>query len=356
MKQSGRNYKRIVIKIGSSLLCADGVTPDVGVLQKICAQVSKLAQEGKEVVIVSSGAIAFGLHLLGLRSRPGELNKLQAASAVGQNQLMENYRRFFAKGVKSAQVLLTREDFNDRRRFLNAKNTLLELLKYKCVPVINENDAVSTEEIRFGDNDRLSALVASLIAADLLIILSDVDGLLDKQRQVIRVVEEITSQIKALACPTKKMACAGGMITKLEAAKIAGDAGIPCVIANGHKKDVLLSLAKEPEKKGTLFIHKKGLTAKRHWIAFGTKAKGKIIVDDGAKRALMNKKSLLSVGVVDCEGGFESGDIVGVTDIKKREFARGKASISAAQLKKVRGQRFAKEIIHRDNIVILEEG
>jgi glutamate 5-kinase len=225
----------------------------------------------------------------------------------------------------------------------------------KCIPIVNENDTVSTDEIKFGDNDRLSALVATLINADLLIILSDVDGLLDKSKKVIPVVDEITARIKELACPTDKKTCVGGMTTKIEAAKIAMDSGIPCVIANGRTKDIILSAIKEPERYGTLFSPKKGLAARERWIAFGTKPRGKIIVDDGAKRALINKKSLLSVGIIASEGSFESGDIVSVIDTEKFEFARGKVSLSSKQLDKIKGRRYDKEIIHRDNIVILEE-
>lgn len=266
---------------------------------------------------------------------------------------MNMYSKFLGAKVRTAQVLLTWDDFADRKRYLSAKQTVEALLRYGSVPIVNENDTVSTEEIKFGDNDRLSALVAKLISADILIILSDIDGLLDKNKKVICVVEEITPQIKALACPTNKKACVGGMVTKIEAAKIAVDSGIPCVIANGRKKDIILSVLKEPQTNGTLFIPKKGLKAREHWIAFGTKPKGNIIVDDGAKQALLNKKSLLSVGIVGCEGNFETGDIVSLRDKLNCEFARGKITLGSKELDKVKGKRFDKEIIHRDNIVIL---
>ncbi len=349
MRQLGKDYKRIVIKIGSSLLFAGQAQSE------IAAQISALVKNGKEVIIVSSGAIASGMSVLKMKSRPRELSSLQATAAVGQHLLMSQYRRFFEKkGLNCAQVLLTWEDFDDRKRYLNAKNTLLALLKFKSIPIINENDTVSTDEIKFGDNDRLSALVATLTNADLLIILSDVNGLLDTDKNVIKVVDEITPQIKALACPTKKKICVGGMVTKLEAARIAANSGIPCVIANGRKKEIIFSIIKNPSDSGTLFVPKKGyLAARERWIAFGTKTKGKIIIDDGAKNALINKKSLLSVGVVKLEGIFEAGDIVSVHDLGGNEFARGKAGISSKQLDKVKGSRFDKEAIHRDNIVIL---
>jgi glutamate 5-kinase len=212
---------------------------------------------------------------------------------------------------------------------------------------------VSTEEIKFGDNDRLSALVSSLICADLLIILSDIDGLLDRNKKVIPVVDEITPQIKALASPTSKKTSVGGMVTKIEAAKIAVDSGIPCIIANGRRKDIILSSIKEPGRAGTLFLPKKGLAARERWIAFGTKPKGKIMVDDGARNALMNKKSLLSVGVIATVGDFECGDIVTIIDKQNCEFARGKAGLSSRQLEKVKGIRSPKEVIHCNNIVVL---
>jgi glutamate 5-kinase len=294
------------------------------------------------------------MSILKLQDRPKELSFLQAAAAIGQHELMDVYRRFFkARQINCAQLLLTWEDFNDRKRYLNAKNTLLKLIKLSAIPVINENDTVSTDEIRFGDNDRLSALVATLVNADLLIILSDVDGLLDRDKTLIRIVDEITPEIKSLACPTSKKTCVGGMITKIEAAKIAVDSGIPCLIANGRKADIIITLAKDLQSEGTLFVSKRELTAKERWIAFGTKTKGKIFVDDGARAALFNKKSLLSVGITALEGNFSPGDVVSIRDKANSEFARGKAGVSAKELDKVKGTRTDKEAIHRDNIVIL---
>ena len=191
---------------------------------ELSQQISKLLSKGKEVVVVSSGAIASGMYLLKMKQRPKELSSLQATAAVGQHFLMSQYQRFFKKrGLNCAQILLTYDDFDNRKRYLNAKATISTLLSKGIVPIVNENDTISTDEIRFGDNDKLSALVATLINADLLIILSDVEGLLDKDKNLIRVVEEITPQIKSLACPTDEQRCVGGMITKLEAAKIATD-------------------------------------------------------------------------------------------------------------------------------------
>ncbi|MGE5197904.1 MAG: glutamate 5-kinase [Deltaproteobacteria bacterium] len=354
MKQSEKKYKRVVVKIGGSLFYSAEGKLDFSVVNGIIDEISRLAKEGREIVVISSGAIALGMSVLNLDSRPRELANLQATAAIGQNELINVYRSSFkAQGHPAAQVLLTWDDFNDRKRYLNARNTLLALLEYRSIPVINENDTVSTDEIKFGDNDRLSALVAGLVCADLLIILSDVDGLLDKDGSVIRVVDKITFQIRALACPTDKKTCVGGMITKIDAAKIAIDSGMPCVIANGRRKDAISSAIKEPEKSGTLFVPKEGLAERERWIAFGSRPKGKIVVDEGAKKALFNKKSLLSVGVTGVEGDFESADIVGITDKNGSEFARGKAALSSRQLEKVKGKRSEKEVIHCDNIVIL---
>jgi glutamate 5-kinase len=350
-----KNYKRIVVKIGSSLFYPGRGNVNSRLINDLAGQISSLIEAGKEVVIVASGAIALGLHKLGQKERPRDLGYLQSISAIGQNELMNTYSRAFGSRVHVAQILLTWDDFNDRARFLNAKNTILSLLKMgNVVPIINENDTVSTEEIKFGDNDQLSARVASLISADILIILSDVDGLLDKDKKtVIRVVDEITPGIKALACPSTRKTCVGGMVTKIEAAKIATGSGIPCVIANGNKQGVILSVIKNPSAVGTLFISKKNLAARERWIAFGSKPKGKIIVDQGARQALAARKSLLSVGVLACEGGFESKDIVCIMDNQGREFARGKVNISSEELEKVKGVRSDKEVIHCDNIVIL---
>lgn len=357
MKQSEKNYKRIVIKIGSSLFYSAANKLDFNLLNDIVEQISGLIiKDKKEIVIVSSGAIALGMSVLGLESRPRELSYLQAIAAMGQNELMNNYCQLFKKkAINCAQLLLTWEDFYARNRYLNAKNTLLKLLRLGSVPVINENDTISTDEIKFGDNDRLSALVSGLINADLLAILSDVDGLFGQDRKtVVRIVDEITPQIKAMALPTDKKTSVGGMVTKLEAAKISVDSGIPCVIANGRREDIVLSIAKQPQDAGTMFLPKRGyLTAKRHWLVFGSKAKAKIVVDDGARNALLNKKSLLSVGVIDRQGVFESGDIVSIIDKQGNEFAKGKARISYRQLDKVKGRRSEKEVIHCDDIVVL---
>jgi glutamate 5-kinase len=362
LEQSGKNYKTIVVKIGSSLFCRADNEIDTAVFDSIVTQVTSLVQRDREVVVVSSGAIALGMQILGLNNRPKELENLQAAAAVGQNELMNTYGRFLkARGYYAAQILLTSEDFADRRRYLNAKNTLLALLRYRkkgpktVIPVINENDTVSTDEIKFGDNDRLSAQVAALISADLLVILSDVDGLLERDKKtVVRLVEKITPQIRALASSTNRKTSVGGMATKIDAAKMAVDSGIPCVLANGRKYNCIVSAVEDPLNAGTLFVPiPKGLAARKRWIAFSTKVKGTIVVDDGARTALLNNKSLLAVGVIGVQGEFESGDVVKVIDRQNTEVARGKVSVPRKQLEKIKGTRFDKEIIHRDNMAVL---
>ena len=251
------NYKRVVVKVGSSIFAAGKSKPDAALVGNIAQEISSLIKQGREVVVVSSGAIAIGMSILKLTHRPKELAYLQATAAIGQPELMHTYKLAFNKqGINCAQLLLTWDDFSDKR-YQNAKNTLNTLLKLKSVPVINENDTVATEEIKFGDNDKLSALVSILVDADLLIILSDVDGLLDKDKRVVCLVPKITARIKSLACPTSKKICVGGMITKIQAAQIALDAGIPCVIANGKKKGIISQVAKNPFSSGTIFLPRK---------------------------------------------------------------------------------------------------
>ncbi len=353
MKQRVDSYRRIVVKCGSSLFCRAGGTLDTRIVDEIAGQIASLLKEGRSVIVVSSGAIALGMHLLRIRERPRQLHDLQAAAAIGQNELMNVYRSALKrKGYLAAQVLLTWEDLDNRRRYLNAKHTLSSLARYGAVPVINENDTVATDEIRFGDNDQLSARVASLVSADLLVILSDVEGLLDRGGRLVKHVCAITPDIKALACPTSKKTCVGGMITKLEAAQIAVTSGIPCVITNGKASGCILSAVKDPSNAGTLFAPRRILAARHRWIAFGSKARGTIIVDDGAKEALLKRKSLLSVGVLEVKGAFMSGAVVAIADRHGVEFAKGKAALSSRQLDKVKGVRTEREVVHCNNIAL----
>lgn len=366
-----KKLNTIVVKVGTSVIASHQNHLDKNRIKNISFQISKLMNNGKKVALVSSGAIGAGMGLLGIKNRPAGLPLLQACAALGQPYLMKAYDEFFKKkGILTSQVLLTRQDLIDRKRYLNAKNTILTLLDKKIVPIINENDTVSVEEIKFGDNDTLSSLVANLIEADLLILLSDVDGFVkadlgtDKQ-QIIKIVREIAPEIKNLAFGTKRESSSGGMITKLAAAEIAASSGIPLIIANGKKDDILLKVL-DGEDIGTLFLPKViKLTAKKKWLAFACKPKGSIIVDSGARHALIDRhKSLLSSGIVGKGGDFKAGDLISILDEKKREFARGLSNYSSVDLEKIKGRRtseiqailgkkFYDEVVHRDNLVIL---
>ncbi|MGD9014827.1 MAG: glutamate 5-kinase [Candidatus Omnitrophota bacterium] len=349
MKQLKKDYQRIVIKIGSSLLV------NLKIIDQIIFQIADLIKQKREVVLVSSGAIACGMGILGWKSRPTKLEHLQAAASIGQSELMQLYRkRFSAYKIKCAQVLLTWEDFGDRQRYLNACNTLKTLLKWESLPIINENDTVSVDEIKFGDNDRLSALVANLVNADILIILSDVEGLLKpKTQEVIRVIKNITTDVERIAASSEKSISVGGMKTKLSAARIAMESQIPCLIINGKKRDCLSLAMTDPLNAGTLFLPSEArISARKKWLIFCTRPKGKICVDSGARDALISGKSLLTVGVVGLEGNFACGDIVEVIDQRGSCFARGKVSFPAQDLDKIKGKPKMKEVIHRDNLVI----
>ncbi len=353
--KSDVNYKRIVLKLGSSILTDRENHLDTGLINNIVRQISALTDEGKEIILVSSGAIACGLDLLGLKRRPTQLSDLSALASLGQIALMKAYQDAF-KNIKKncAQVLLTWDDFDNRARFLNAKKTLVKLLEYKTVAIINENDSVSTEEIKFGDNDKLSALVANLVSADILIILSDVDGLYDrKEKKLINCVQKVDSSVMRLACGSEKFSCVGGMHTKLEAMKIVNDGGIPAILANGKKENILVDII-EGKEAGTYFCAGSKREYKKIWIASGTKPKGKVIVDDGAKQAIISKnKSLLAVGIVDVQGEFKANSIVFISDKQGINFAKGIARFSSSHISEIKGKKGQPEVIHRNNLVII---
>ncbi|MEK6715581.1 MAG: glutamate 5-kinase [Candidatus Omnitrophota bacterium] len=355
MIKSSASYKRVVVKIGSSIL-SYGSQFDIAALKSLVGQVSTLLEKGIEVILVSSGAVSSGMSILGLDRRPNKISELQACASIGQGLLMQNYTSaFLEKEKKCAQLLLTWDDFSDRGRYLNVKNTLFSLLSYGAVPIINENDTVSSEEIKFGDNDNLSALVAILVKADLLIILSDVEGLLDEKGVRIPLVREITPQIRKLTSGTKKAISRGGMLTKLDAAEKAANSGIPCLIASGAAKDVLNRIVVDKENLGTVFLPcQKGICGRKGWIAYSARSAGKIFVDDGAKEALIKRqKSLLSVGIQKIEGSFVKGDIVSILDREEKEFARGSVSCGSKELEIVKGKKHSFEIIHRNNLAII---
>ncbi len=367
-----KNIKRIVVKIGASVISEKNRLSPAS-FKNLAAQVSSLLRQRYEVIVVSSGAICAGMEVLNLKTRPSELPLLQATAAVGQNILMRKWEEAYKReGFNVAQVLLTREDLRDRSRYLNARNTLNTLLKYSVIPVVNENDTVSVDEIKFGDNDYLSSLVATLVDADLLIILSDVDGLYEGTLspkgpfRIIKEVKKITPYIASIACGTDKEICVGGMSSKIEAAKIATHSGIPMLLANGKSDNTLVNILKK-EDIGTLFLPKEKLISRKRWIAYGSKPSGQIIVDAGARLALIDKKkSLLSSGILDCTGQFKTGDIVSIADLNKNEFARGLANYSSEEIKRIKGlksnlieqvlgYKYYDEIIHRDNLVIIDK-
>ena len=359
-------HKKIVIKIGTSVLAKKNGTIDANTIESIASQVSRLLGAGIKVTIVSSGAIGAGIGVLKLKSIPASLADLQATAAIGQNELMRMYSDAFKKRKHLvAQILLTQDDFDERRRYLNIKYTLDTLLERGVVPIINENDTVSTEEIKCGDNDRLSSLVVDLSGADALVILTDVDGLYDKDGKVIRAVDKIKDDIKRLAGKKSLAFTTGGMATKIEAAERAVLSGADCFIANGRIENVVTSLFRGEG----VFTHFKAeqvkAKAKKRWIAYSSKTKGRIIIDAGAKKALVaSHKSLLASGIIGKEGNFVAGDAVTIADRENAEFARGLTNYSSkeigmikglktSEIKDVLGHKDHDEVVHRDNLVIL---
>jgi glutamate 5-kinase len=349
---------RVVVKLGTGVLTDKTRQPDPAQFEQLVAQMAALRLAGREVVVVTSGAVGAGMGALGLARRPAGLAELQACAAVGQSRLMAAYDKLFSKaGLSVAQLLLTHDDLEDRTRHLNARNTLLALLRNpKVVPIINENDTVSVTELKFGDNDKLSALTATLLPADLLVILTTVDGLIENFGQpgarVLGVVESIDAALEKLAGGTDSETAVGGMKTKLAAARIVMRSGIPLVIASGRKKNALDAILKG-QAEGTLFVPKASrLPSRKSWIAFFHHPKGSLLVDDGARKSLReNKRSLLPAGIARCDGDFAAGDVVRICDLAGAEFARGIARFSGDQ---VRAQECGRtEVVNRDDLVIL---
>jgi glutamate 5-kinase len=352
-----KSVTRIVVKLGTGVLTDSRKQPDPAQLEQLVAQVAAQRKAGREIVLVTSGAVGAGMGVLGLSKRPNELAELQACAAVGQSRLMAVYEKLFAHhDLHIGQVLLTHEDLQHHERHLNARNTLVTLLARGVVPVINENDAVSFTEIKFGDNDKLSALVASLLPADLLVILTTVDGVIENfgkaNPKTIPTIEAIDSAVEKMAGGTDSETAVGGMASKIQAAKIVVRSGIPLVIASGKKKSVLARIT-GGEEEGTLFVPQPTkLQGRKRWIAFFHHPKGALFVDDGAKVALREKgKSLLPPGVSRCEGRFAAGDVVRLCDLNGTEFARGIARFSSDE---VSGRKLVRvELVHRDDLVIL---
>ncbi len=364
----------IVVKIGSALL-ADTATGRLNEawLASLIDDIATLRRQGKQVVLVSSGAIALGRHALRLPGGALKLEEKQAAAAVGQIDLAHAYRQMLSdRGLAAAQILLTLGDTEQRRRYLNARSTMRTLLSLGAVPVVNENDTVATTEIRYGDNDRLGARVASMISADCLVLLSDVDGLYtappdrDAEARRIEVVRHITPEIEAMAGDAGNELSRGGMVTKLEAGKIAVAAGTNMVVALGKRRHPLAALCEGGA--GTWFLaHSTPLAARKRWIAGRLDAAGTLVIDDGAVGALRSGRSLLPAGVVDVEGGFERGDTVIIRDRNGSVIGRGLAAYSSAdaallrgrktrEIEDILGYRGRDEMIHRDDMAITVSG
>lgn len=364
---------KIVIKIGSNILTDSRGGLNQRRIYSIAKEVSQIWDSGKEVIIVSSGAVAAGLKKLGFKEKPKEIRLKQAVAAIGQSSLMWSYEKEFRKfDKKVAQILLTREDFSDRVRYLNSKNTIFTLLSYGVIPIINENDTVATEEIKFGDNDQLAALVASLVEADRLIILSDVDGLYptdpkkNPDAKIIPFVKEITPEIEAMAGGAGSVVGTGGMYSKVLAAKKATSFGIRVNIINGKKSGLITSLLKGKHE-GTEFLPKtKRISSKKGWIAYAVKPKGVLKIDDGAVKAILRLgKSLLPSGIKAVEGRFEIGDGVYIVDEKGNKIAKGIVNYPSEDIERIKGKRtseiesilgykYSDEVIHRDNLALSE--
>jgi len=376
---SGRKNKypyfmRLVIKVGSAVLTNENGLLNFEAVTRLVGQLSKLHQKGHEVILVTSGAIAAGVGRLGLSEKPTELRLKQAAAAIGQPTLMEAYQKAFSEyGIIPSQILLTREDLVNRERYLNIRNTLLTLLSLKSVPVINENDSVSTDEIQFGDNDNLSAIVAVKVEADKLIIFSDVKGLFEVDGdgnitdQMISEVENPSAELKKKTVGKRgSKLSVGGMATKLEAAKLATSAGIETWIGHGREPEIVEKILEGVPGVATRFKPKeKRLHSRDAWIAFGRTAQGSIVIDEGAERALIEmKKSLLPSGIKSVRGEFSVGDMVDIHSSNGAELGRGLVSFSSEDIKKIKGHHSREiaellgraaspEVIHRDNLVLL---
>ena len=374
--EEGRG-RRLVIKIGSSTLTTSESKVDYGYLQQVADQVARVRAAGWQPVIVTSAAIACGLEALGIDKRPHDMPSLQAAASVGEGVLSTAYAEAFAPhGIVTSVVLLTRRDTADRRAYLHARDTLTRLLELGVVPVVNENDTVSVEQIRFGDNDTLAALVACLIEADLMVILSDSEGLYDANphfnpdAKLIGRVEAIGPDIMAVAGGAGTTVGSGGMVTKIKAARVLMAAGIPMVICAGRRADAIVDAA-AGEDVGTRFVAARKpheITPKKLWIALGDAAKGALVVDAGAKAALIGKgSSLLSVGVARVEGRFDEGDVVDIKDDAGHLFARGLVAAASDEVELAVGHSRAalranrllagladKALVHRDELIVFE--
>ncbi len=367
-----KRARRVVVKIGSQVLSSSGGIEEAR-LRALVRDLAAVHDQKKEVVAVSSGAVAAGMTRLGVKERPKTIPQKQALAAVGQIKLMALYERHFARFDKSvAQVLLTHEDLANRQRYINAKHTFQTLLSASIIPIVNENDTVAVEEMKFGDNDHLSALVATLLEADLLVILSDVEGVYDRDprahadARLISLITDIRETGPKISGESQSRFGTGGIATKLGAAEKAAAAGIPTLIASGLETGALVKVFDEKEELGTLVVPDENrLASRKHWIAYNLKPTGEIIVDQGAHDAVVERgKSLLPSGLKEIRGSFGVGECVSCLDLRGREFARGLVNYSAQELNQIKGLHTSRiekmlgykaydEIIHRDDLVLL---
>ena len=364
--------RRLVIKVGSSLVTSDGRGIDHAAVARWAEQIASLSKAGRQIALVSSGAIAEGMQRLGWTSRPSAIHELQAAAAVGQMGLVQAYETAFSRfGFHTAQILLTHDDLADRRRYLNARSTLMTLLALSVIPIINENDTVTTDEIRVGDNDTLGALVTNLIEADVLVLLTDQQGLhtgdprKDADAKLLRHGRAGDAALEVIAGGAGSQHGQGGMLTKVLAAKRAARSGASTVIADGREPDVLTRLAAGEAIGTELIADKMTLAARKQWLADHVRVEGRLTLDAGAVRALTHEgKSLLPIGVSACHGRFERGEIVGCFDVDGREIARGLINYSGSETQRILGRPSSeiesalgyvdeRELIHRDNLVLL---
>ncbi len=368
MRHELHKAKRWVIKVGTSSLSTDEGHFSARQMENIVSQVAGLLKRKIQVVLVSSGAIALGMDTLKRTKRPTALPELQACAAIGQGKLMKAYEAAFSStGFHAAQILLTRDEIHDRERYVNAKKTVQTLLNMGAVPIVNENDTVATEEIRFGDNDILAAHVAGMIEASLLVFLSDIDGLYLKDKTLIKQIRssEELKEYTAHVYPKRSEKTAGGMKTKLEAARIAMRSGIPIVLANGRDEGTLDRILKGEEVGSLFYPSERKASAKKRWLEHSASSKGAVIVDDGAYRALTERnKSLLSSGVLRCSGNFKVGDVVELANEQGDAFARGLINYSRIEVEKIKGKKTKEidsilgykrtdELIHRNHLVFL---
>jgi glutamate 5-kinase len=368
-----RSVKRVVIKIGSSALTAkEGLHSDL--IHALSEDISRLMKKrGLEIILVSSGAIASGIKKMGFSQRPQSISQQQAAAAIGQSALMHVYEESFKKhGQKVAQILVTRDDLTNRKRYLNTRNTLFTLLDWKVIPIINENDTVVVDEIKFGDNDNLSVMIANLIGAHLVINLTNIDGLynndqrLNRDGQCISLVKKVTAKLEKKASSIPGPLGKGGMESKVKAAKQAALRGIPTIIANGLKRHVINTIF-EAKEVGTLFLPQPiPIQSRKHWIAFTKSPKGAIVVDEGAEAALRKKgKSLLPSGIVAMSGKFNVGNSVLILNMREENIAVGLVNYQSSEVEKIMGLKSSEiekilgykhddEIVHKDNLVLMD--